>query len=183
LRKRYRLTEGGFRSRFRKARCQEKEPLKDFQYRLECYFDNWVKMSEVGQTYEGVKSLTVKDQLFFTVPQEVQLRVKEKGKQKLDEVVRNATNYIEAHGMDIHALGKTKEKKGDNGKKVEAGNRSRITEHLKNRHVADNGKMRSSYEIRVNEAGSKSSDSKVQCYGCGMFGHKVNSCPAKHKDV
>ena len=92
LRKRYRLTEGGFRSRFRKAKCQEKEPLKDFRYRLERYFDNWVKMSEVGQTYEEVKSLMVKDQLFFTLPQEVQMHVKEKGKQKLDEVVRNATN-------------------------------------------------------------------------------------------
>ena len=40
LRKRYKLTEGGYRSRFRKARCLEKEPLKDFRYRLERYFDN-----------------------------------------------------------------------------------------------------------------------------------------------
>ena len=119
LRKRYRLTEGGFRSRFRKSKCQEKEPLKDFRYRLERYFDNWVQMSEVGQTtYEGVKSLMVKDQLFFTLPQEVQMHAKEKGQQKLDDVARNATNYIEPHGMDIHANGKTKEKKGDNGDSV-----------------------------------------------------------------
>jgi len=70
-----------------------------------------------------------------------------------------------------------------NGKKAEASNRSRLAEHLKNRYGADNSKMRNSYEMRLHEAGGKTSDSKIQCYGCGMFGHKANSCPAKHKDV
>jgi len=37
LRKRYRLTEGGFRSKFRKLRCEPTEPLKEFAYRLERY--------------------------------------------------------------------------------------------------------------------------------------------------
>ena len=72
--------------------------------------------------------------------------------------------------MDVRAIGKTI---ACNGKKVEASNRSRMAEHLKNRYGADNSKMRNSYKMRANEAGSKISDSKIQCYGCGMFGYKA----------
>jgi len=39
LMKEYKLTEGGFRTRFCRWWCKPNKPLKEFSYRLEQYFD------------------------------------------------------------------------------------------------------------------------------------------------
>ena len=79
------------------------------------YFENWVKMSDCEETYEGVKTLMIKDQLFYTLPKEVQTHINESGKQSLDDMVRNATNYMKAHGMDNVEGAKRKTNGGSGG--------------------------------------------------------------------
>jgi len=126
----------------------------------------------------------VKDQLFYTLPTEVQMFVKEKGKQKLDEVVSNATNYIEAHGIEMQAggtSGKAKDKKGDSDKKGEANEKGRFDDNPKNKYDTGSVGMMSG-NGRQDGVGDQMNNSGIQCYGCGMVGHKVYSCPARHND-
>ena len=58
-----------------------------------------MKMSECVETNEGVRSLMAKDQLFFTLPRDVQTHVKELDRQDLPTMVKNASNYIDAHNL------------------------------------------------------------------------------------
>jgi hypothetical protein len=98
----YRLTEGGFRVRFKQARKETNESMGTFVGRLGRYFDGWVKMAKLKENYHDVRELILKDQLFYTFPREVQMFVKEKGHQDLEAMMKNAEDYIVAHGLDRH---------------------------------------------------------------------------------
>ena len=197
LRKRYKLTEGGFRMRFRRSRCEANEPLKEFACRLMKYFENWVKMSDCEETYEGVKTLMIKDQLFYTLPKEVQTHIKESGKQSLDDMVRNATNYMEAHGMDNVEGAKRKTNGGSGGNyhagkagtlKTEGGEQKTNNfqwkrENQSARKPVGSGQNYNRVTRQNNEGGAGNYNPRFTCYSCGEVGHKSYQCPHRRTEA
>jgi hypothetical protein len=57
-------------------------------------------MAKLKENYHDVRELILKDQLFYTFPwkREVQMFFKEKGHQDLEAMMKNAEDYIVAHG-------------------------------------------------------------------------------------
>src|SRR5678816_1916038 len=98
LLKRFRLTEGGYRQRFKDSRIEVGESCSQFFERLRRYIQQWLSMAGFEKDYEGLENLILRDQFFLTCSMELKTFLKEKGKISLKEMLTHAKSYIEAHG-------------------------------------------------------------------------------------
>ena len=98
LLKRFRLTEGGYRKRFKQSKIENGETPEQFIDRLRRYLQKLRQMAGFDQTYEGLEDLILRDQFFITCDKPLQTFLKEKGKMTLKEMSQAAANYIDAHG-------------------------------------------------------------------------------------
>src|ERR1043165_564536 len=98
LLKRFRLTEGGYRQKFRESRVEVGETCSQFFERLRRYIRQWISLAGYEETFEGLESLILKEQFFTTCSPELKIFIKEKGKIKLKDMLTRAEAYIEAHG-------------------------------------------------------------------------------------
>jgi len=102
LLKRFRLTEGGYRKRFRSVKIEVGETAEQFVNRLKKYLTKWRDMAGFEATYEGLQNIIVRDQFFTTCDKPLQTFLKERGKLNLKEMTQTADNYVEAHGQEIN---------------------------------------------------------------------------------
>ena len=79
LLKRFRLTEGGYRKRFKTGKLEPGETPAQFAERLKRYLDKWQEMAGFEPTYEGIKEMILRDQYFLTCDKSLQIFLKEKG--------------------------------------------------------------------------------------------------------
>ena len=119
LLKRFKLSEGGYRSRFKKSRLENGETPEQFVERIRKYLRKWREMANFEETYEGLEDLIVRDQYFLTCPKELQTFLKEQGKLDLMQMTEKSTNYIEAHGLNrsdysSHKIDKVRETTDNN---------------------------------------------------------------------
>src|SRR5678816_3703051 len=98
LLRRFRLTEGGYRQRFKDSRIEVGESCSQFFERLRRYIQQWLSMAGFEKDYEGLENLILRDQFFLTCSMELKTFLKEKGKISLKEMLTHAESYIEAHG-------------------------------------------------------------------------------------
>src|SRR5688572_18324487 len=98
LLKRFRLTEGGYRQRFKDSRIEVGESCSQFLERLRRYIQQWLSMAGFEKDYEGLENLILRDQFFLTCSMELKTFLTEKGKISLKEMLTHAESYIEAHG-------------------------------------------------------------------------------------
>jgi hypothetical protein len=98
LLKRFRLTEGGYRQKFRDSRIEVGETCSQFFERLRRYLRQWISLAGYEETFEGLESLILKNQFFTTCSPELRVFIKEKGKTSLKDMLTHAEAYIEAHG-------------------------------------------------------------------------------------
>ena len=66
LLKRFQLTESGFRQRFKQSRILPHESPNQFVARLEKYLYKWRDMAGLEDSYEGLKTLILRDQYLVT---------------------------------------------------------------------------------------------------------------------
>ena len=85
LLKRFRLTEGGYRKRFKSVRIEVGETAEQFVDRLKKYLTKWREMAGFDATYEGLQNMILRDQFFITCDKPLQTFLKEKGKLNLKE--------------------------------------------------------------------------------------------------
>jgi len=78
--KRFRLTEGGYRKRFKSVRIEVGETAEQFVDRLKKYLTKWREMAGFDATYEGLQNMILRDQFFITCDKPLQIFLKEKGK-------------------------------------------------------------------------------------------------------
>src|SRR6218665_2484888 len=64
LLKRFRLTEGGYRKKFKGAVRDKDDTTIQFGDRLTRYLEKWLQMSGFKETYAGLKELIIRDQFF-----------------------------------------------------------------------------------------------------------------------
>ncbi|KAJ8026225.1 hypothetical protein HOLleu_34017 [Holothuria leucospilota] len=96
--KRYRLTEDGFRSKFRAAKPENGETPGQFIFRLSTYATRWIELSETKKTYEELLNLIVKEQFLRSVHKDLSLFLKERYPKDLKAMASMAEKYLEAHG-------------------------------------------------------------------------------------
>ena len=107
LLRRFKLTEGGYRKKFKKSSRDEDETVSQYVERLRRYLRQWLQMAEIGEGYEGLETLILRDQFFINCDNEMRKFLKEKWKLELSEMLKQAQNFLDARESD--------ERKWDNG--------------------------------------------------------------------
>jgi len=78
LLKRFRLTEEGYRKRFKSVRIEVGETAEQFVNRFKKYLTKWREMAGFDAIYEGLQNTILRDQFFITCDKSLQTFLKEK---------------------------------------------------------------------------------------------------------
>ncbi|XP_075737410.1 uncharacterized protein LOC119162224 [Rhipicephalus microplus] len=95
---RFRLTEEGFREKFRRATPNNNETCSLFLTRLRNFLERWVDLAGTGNSYEALFELVLKEQFLSTCATTLELFLREKTDASLGDMVQRAEQYTEAHG-------------------------------------------------------------------------------------
>ena len=155
LLKRFRLTEGGYRKRFKTGKLEPGETPAQFAERLKRYLEKWREMAGFEPTYEGIQEMILRDQYFLTCDKSLQIFLKEKGKLSLKEMTKVSNDYLEAHGYPAE----------NHERKINGVSNKAYT------HKSNNGQT---------NAGPPPVTASTQCGNCGMRNHTTNECRAGH---
>ena len=105
LLKRFRLTEGGYRKKFKGAVRKKDETTVQFRDRLARYLEKWLQMSGFKETYAGLKELIIRDQFFCKCDDETRCFIKQKGKLDLEDTLIQAGTVLHRiqrfNGMEV----------------------------------------------------------------------------------
>ena len=101
LLKRYQLTEEGFRLKFRDCKPETGETVFQFISRMNRYFDRWVQLAEIANSYDALQDLLIREQFLKVCAPEMALFLRERVPKSVQEMTRLAEQYIEAHGGSI----------------------------------------------------------------------------------
>ncbi|XP_030832238.1 uncharacterized protein LOC105437551 [Strongylocentrotus purpuratus] len=97
LLKGYDLMEEGCRLKFRHAKIQSGETYIQFASRIEKYFDRWLELSPYDSSIDGMKSLTLQEQVLDTGNRELLMFIKERQPSSLQNLLILADQYRDAH--------------------------------------------------------------------------------------
>ena len=152
LMERFECTEEGVRVKFRTAKPQKGEKVKQFVSRLRNLFNRWVELSRYENDVEGIIHLVISEQLLNTCGNSLSLFLKERFPLILSESINLAEGYVLAHG-GFHA------NVNSNGvpKDGIAGETSEGTKLPK----------------------KNSNGTHIKCFACGKIGHKSVNCYSK----
>lgn len=147
---RYQLTEDGFREKFFSSRADLGETANQYLARIENYLDRWIQLSETEKSFESLKNLFLREQFINSTHKDLSMFLRERKMRRLEEVIKTANNYQEAHGG--HLSSHSGVQKQDQKKTEE--------------HRQENKPGQSYYDRRM-------------CYHCHRKGHIASKCPQK----
>jgi len=98
LLKRYAMTEEGYKQRFYDSKPEKGESPQQFITRFESYLRRWLELAKIDPSYEGLKTLLVKEQYIATCPKPLELFLRERAVVDLDTLAKLAEQYQDAHG-------------------------------------------------------------------------------------
>jgi len=101
LLKRYQLSADGFKRRFRSAKPESRETSIQFLTQIDNYLQRWIELAKADKTYDGLKTLMVREQYMSICSQEMAMHLKEGKPKTMHELGEKAKNYVEAHATDI----------------------------------------------------------------------------------
>src|SRR6218665_3662263 len=84
LLKRFRLTEGGYRKKFKGAVREKDETAMQFGEHIAGYLDKWLQIAGFEENYAGLRALIVRNQFFVKCDDETRWFIKQKGKLDLE---------------------------------------------------------------------------------------------------
>ena len=94
--KRFKLTEEGFRIKFRKIRPSQGDSVFQLIERLRRYFNRWTDLAGTEKIFQGVCGLLIKEQFIDGCSPDLAMFIKERVPSSLEEMTRLAEHYIEA---------------------------------------------------------------------------------------
>ena len=98
LLKHFRLTEGGYRKKFKMSKLEPGESPEQFVERLRHYLEKWRVMAGYEARYDSLEDMILIDQYFLTCDKSLQTFLKKKGELRLKEMTKASNDYYEAHG-------------------------------------------------------------------------------------
>ena len=101
LKKRYDLTEDGYRLKFRASKPEVDESPEQFIVRLDRYLLCRLELSNTDRFFEGLKDLIVKEQFIESCPKELAIHLHERAPETLVQIAKIADQYLEAHGKHL----------------------------------------------------------------------------------
>ena len=160
-------TEEGYRKQFISCKRDSDETAAQFIVRLLGYFDRWLELAKVDETFEALRTFIARDRFLDSSEEKLALYLRERKFATLDELVTAADNYLEAHRSSA-VSGPTKDK----SKSYNAPQQQNI------KPAASVDKQTSAHTPDTNK---RTNDDRV-CYNCGGFGHISRNCPSRRKD-
>ena len=160
LMKRYDLTEDACRRKFRASKPEVDESPDQFIVRLERYL---LELSHTERSFEGLKDLIVEEQFIDSCPKELAIHLCERAPETLDQIVKIADQYLEAHGK--HLFSSATKKPLVQSKAEETKNAQSYTTALQC--------------YKCNARGHKAINCPTparKCFLCGKQGHEARNC-------
>ena len=99
LLKRYRLTEEGYRVKFRICRPEKFETPSQFAARMSSYLHHWVDLSKINKDYVSIVDLLLREQFVRSCSRDLSAYLKEQRISSIDHLAEIAERYVEAHGL------------------------------------------------------------------------------------
>ena len=87
--------------RFRSAKPEGQESPSQLIARIRNYFNQWVELSEVGKTFEGVKEFMLRENFTNSDHRDVSIFLKEQKPRNLVELAQKAEQYWNAHNRKL----------------------------------------------------------------------------------
>ena len=144
------LHEQGYRQRFREAKPEGAENPDQFIVRLRNYFTQWVKLSDVESSFEGIIELMVKEQFANSCSKELSVHLMKRKPQSLRELAAIAEQYLTAHNKKLSSRD--------------------FNANAKKNAPRSEGKIS---DISPTTTGS------IKCFNCGKVGHRASECFSK----
>ena len=178
LMRRFRLTEGGYRRKFRESRIETGETPEQFTDRLRRYLTRWCEMAGFEADYEGLENLIIRDQYFSTCSRDLQMFLKEQGKMNLKQMTEKASNYIDAHGFQSASNSgwKTNKERSNNTSSQHTAPTQDKTQKCDICHRTNHSTSEHRGKPPVNTTNYTDKPKSSACYNCGREGHRAISC-------
>ena len=103
LLKRFQCTEEGFRSQFRSARPEASENMPTFFTRMNRYFSRWISLASVGQDFDKLVDLCLREQFLNSCSGALVTFLKESKFTSVTDMVDAAERYKDAHPLQAMA--------------------------------------------------------------------------------
>ena len=97
LLRRFRCTEEGFRAQFRSVKPESHENMHTFFSRLRRFFCRWLEMADVGQSFEKLCDLLLREQILSSCATGVVTFLRESKFSTAEAMIEAAERYREAH--------------------------------------------------------------------------------------
>ena len=166
----FRLTEEGFREKFRSEKPYSDETWVQFSSRLSHYLVRWIELGKSTNDFDLLVDMLLREQLLCNCSSDLKVFIMERKPKSLPQMAKLADLYTEAHGGSILSTVLRpchQEKKCD--KVVSSSNCLSV------------GVVKSKSETNVDSSRRHSSRSNNpyhhrKCYACHRYGHIAQSC-------
>ena len=178
LKTHFKLSEHGYRTKFKTSRPIANERQSEFAERLRKYLQNRLNMAGYDQTYEGLEELIVRDAYFLSQPPQVQTYLREAGKLRLKDQTVRAQNYIEAHGLNRNPNNTSGGFRNSNDRNPGGKFQSQMRDGRDNQTRNQNqGNHNSEPNVGSHNLEREPKPKfETKCWICGKIGHKAFAC-------
>ena len=169
LLRRFSLTEQGFRQELYGTSVKSGETPTQFMARLERLFQSWVQAAYIEKTFDGLRSLILKEEFFKRCNSDLVAYLREKSVTDIDGVATTAQRYLDAYGGTLEENREKSNTSGDSTSNDIDGNnfKSNQTNYTTNNIQ---GKQLNKSTVDGSEI------TRLQCNICGKPGHSENIC-------
>ena len=165
LMERFRLTEEGFRQKFRNARPEKGETPSQFIVRISSFIQKWFEIAKVTSLDEAI-DICIREQFYRVCPNNLTLYLKERECKNIDTVVHWAEMYVEAHGL--HSFSNT-------GHTLR-NDRPYSKQNGQNKYVDK------SNQVKPKAIQSNPGSKTRYCYKCKSPDHLAPNCPKRNQN-
>src|SRR6218665_1878823 len=188
LLKRFRLTECGYRKKFKGGIREKDETAMQFGERIAGYLDKWLQMAGFEENYAGLRALIVRDQFFVKCDDETRCFVKQKGKLDLENTLIQAQYFIESkEEMEIKWIPDRKEEKSNFQDFQKEKNRNHMTkpkerpsESKDTRSFQPKRGLSNHWHLKNQNSDGNKGQMKQGCFICKSNEHKAYECPKRY---